>query len=296
MKRRAEGYIMIRNLLVIGLAVWLLTSCAVPGLGLRRLRVGPLRTQQIDIPLPEDTNRQVDLFLRFGAARLSFGGGADRLVKGTIRYNVEQFKPFITVADGKVRIEQGEDLEAALPPSGTRNEWSLQVSDGVPYYLRVEAGAYQGTWNLGGLRLRRLDIVEGATQVTYAFDRPNPDVMEELNVTTGASRVHLRNLANANFRQMGFDAGIGEYTLDFGGQLRQSATVRIRTGVSTVTVSVPQATPARVRLRGALRSVQIDGDFRQDGDDYMTPGWAGASNRLDIVVEMGLGTLTLRSE
>mgnify|MGYP005845327473 CR=1 FL=1 len=287
---------MIRKLLVIGLAVWLLTSCSVPGLGLRRLRVGPLRTQQVDIPLPEDANRQVDLFLRFGAARLSFGGGADRLVRGTICYNVEQFKPFITVADGKVRIEQGEDLEAALPPSGTRNEWSLQVSDVVPYYLRVEAGAYQGTWNLGGLRLRRLDIVEGATQATYAFDRPNPDVMEELNVTTGASRVHLRNLVNANFRQMGFDAGIGEYTLDFGGQLRQAATVRIRTGVSTVMVSVPQTTPARVRLRGALRSVQIDGDFRQDGDDYMKPGWAGASSGLDIVVEMGLGTLTLRCE
>jgi hypothetical protein len=45
-----------------------------------------------------------------------------------------------------------------------------------------------------------------------------------------------------------------------------------------------------------LRSVRLDGNFQQDGDDYMTPGWAGASQRLDIVVEMGLGTLTLRSE
>jgi hypothetical protein len=195
-----------------------------------------------------------------------------------------------------VRVEQGEELTAALPPSGTRNEWDLQVSDAVPLYLRVEAGAYRGTWNLGGLRLRRLDIVEGATETEYSFDRPNPEAMEELNITTGASRVRLRNLANANFRQMGLDAGIGEYTLDFGGQLRQSADVRIRTGVSTVRLSLPQTTPARVRLRGALRTVEIDGEFQRDGDDYMTPGWANAANRLDILVEMGLGTLTLRSE
>lgn len=287
---------MIRRFLLISLAAWLLTSCTVPGLGLRRLKVGPLRTQQIDVPLPADTDRQVDLRLRFGAARLSFTGGGDRLVKGTIRYNVEEFKPVITMAEGKISIEQGEDLEAALPPSGTRNEWNLQVSDAVPCSLRVEAGAYQGTWALGGLRLRRLDIVEGATQATYSFDRPNPEAMEELNVTTGASRVRMLRLVNANFRQMGFDAGVGEYLLDFGGQLRQSATARIRTGVSTVTVSVPQTTPARIRLRGALRSVRLEGNFQQDGDDYMTPGWANAANRLDIVVEMGLGTLTLRSE
>jgi hypothetical protein len=255
-----------------------------------------LRTQQVDVPLPADAGQQVDLRLRFGAARLRFAGGGDRLVKGTIRYNVEEFKPVITVSERKVSIEQGEDLEAALPPSGTRNEWDLQVSDAVPYHLRVEAGAYQGTWALGGLRLRRLEVVEGATQATYSFDRPNPEVMEALNVTTGASRVRMVSLVNANFRQMGFDAGVGEYTLDFSGQLRQSASVRIRTGVSTVTVSVPQTTPARIRLRGALRSVRLDGNFQQDGDDYMTPGWAGASQRLDIVVEMGLGTLTLRSE
>lgn len=284
---------MLRKLSLVLLVAWILASCSIPGIGLTRIEVGEVRTEEVHVPLPVGSSEPVKITLHLGAALLNLDSGSSDLIEGTILYNVDHMRPTVTVEDGDVRIEQG-DLEAALPPSGTRNEWDLRLSKEVPTTLWVRAGAYQGTWNLGGLRLRELQITEGATRAEYFFDTPNPEPMRYMNINTGGSRVTLHQLANANFERMDFTAGIGTYVLDFSGDLRRSASARIRTGISTVTVIVPETTPARIRVRGALRRTTIDGNFVQDGDDYMTPGWDGASERLDIIIEMGLGNLTVR--
>ncbi len=76
--------------------------------------------------------------------------------------------------------------------------------------------------------------------------------MDRLQYETGASTVTMTGLANANFKTMEFKGGAGSYTLDFSGQLRTDATVRVKAGVGTMRIVVPAQTAARVTVSGSF--------------------------------------------
>jgi hypothetical protein len=52
--------------------------------------------------------------------------------------------------------------------------------------------------------------------------------------------VELKGLANANFEQMSFTSGAGDYTLSFNGDLQRDASVTIDSGFGTVNIIVPE--------------------------------------------------------
>jgi hypothetical protein len=115
--------------------------------------------------------------------------------------------------------------------------------------------------------------------------------MDTLRYDTGASRASLSGLANANFQEMDFRSGAGEYRLDFSGQLQQDADVSIKSGLSSIVIVVPEGTPANVRFEGGLTNVELNGAWRGSGSVYSLPG---EGPELNITVEMGAGNLELR--
>jgi len=118
-------------------------------------------------------------------------------------------------------------------------------------------------------------------------------MMDSFRYETGASKVRLIGLANANFASMSFQSGAGNYYLDFSGDLQQDATVRIRSGLSNVDIVVPEGTSARVSITGGLSNVLVHGTWRQEGDDYVQEGQGPT---LTIRVEMGAGNLILSNQ
>jgi hypothetical protein len=92
---------------------------------------------------------------------------------------------------------------------------------------------------------------------------------------------------------MNFQSGVGTYTLDFGGKLKRSASVEIKTGVSNVTVVVPVGTAARVTLKSAVSNTKTVGSWNNVGSIYTAGKYDTAAEKLDISIEMGLGQLTL---
>ncbi len=159
-----------------------------------------------------------------------------------------------------------------------------------PLNLVIQAGAYQGDIELGGLALHSLQVSDGAAQVDLAFSQPNPVDMETLRYETGASQVHLTSLANANFSKMDFRGGVGEYVLDFSGELMRDATVTVDAGLSSIKIIVPEGTSARVIVDRGLANVDIDNGWEKSGNDYTT---AGEGPRLTINVNLGAGNLEL---
>ena len=117
--------------------------------------------------------------------------------------------------------------------------------------------------------------------------------MSSLRYETGASTVELLNLANANFASMNFRSGAGTYTLDFGGTLQRDADVDVESGLSTLTIVVPQGTAAEVEVSGGLSSVNASGAWEtRDSARYKLEG-QGPVLRIDIT--MGAGTVNLRT-
>jgi hypothetical protein len=253
-------------------------------------KVGPLVVDPIEVAAPADASQPVDLSLDFGAGSLKLHPGTQSLVSGTASYNVPDFKPTVEVNGSSVAIRQGEWTISGIPDFGNiKNEWDLALGT-IPISLDIDAGAYEAEFELGGLNLLNLNVDDGASDVELNFDAPNLGEMALFSYDTGASNVSLLGLGNANFTSLKFSSGAGNYTLDFNGTLRRDGSVHITTGVSNLTLVIPEGVPARVTVQGALNNVTTASGFEVAGDVYTQ---AGAGSQLTIVVEIGAGNLTL---
>ena len=231
--------------------------------------------------------------LEFGAGELNIDrGDSELLVSGTATFNVEEFEPEVTVTDSSVKISQQVDDINLIPVLGDEleNRWDIALGS-FPMELEIAAGGYQGEFDLGGIPLLELRIAEGAAKTDVSFSELNPVQMDTLRYDTGASQASLTGLANANFREMDFRSGAGEYRLDFSGDLQQDAEVSIKTGLSSIVIIVPEGTPATVQFEGGLANVDRSGSWRMSGGLYTL---SGEGPELTITVEMGAGNLELR--
>ncbi|MEJ2707681.1 MAG: toast rack family protein [Anaerolineales bacterium] len=262
-------------------------------LPVNEMSIGPTQTDTIEVAKPDSSSAKV--YLSFGAGELSLSPGAQAgLIEGTATYNVEDLKPEVDINGSTIRIKTGEFRLRGIPRFGDdfKNEWDLNLGD-LPMDLDIEAGAYKGRYELGGLSLQSLQVSDGASDVELDFSEPNLVEMDEFRYSTGASSVELNSLANANFDSMVFRSGAGDYRLDFSGELQRDARVRIESGISQVVILVPQGVPASLRFEGGLSNISLSGDWQKSGSQYTHPG-SGAE--LTIDVSMGAGNLDLRTQ
>jgi N-terminal domain of toast_rack, DUF2154 len=260
------------------------------------IMTGPETETVIDVPRLADPSQEAYVTLAFGANELRLSPGAPQgLVSGTVRTNVKEFEPTVTINGADIRVEQGDLDVQGLPnfrADDVINEWDLQLGSD-PIRLRITGGAYQGEVDLGGLALTDLYVSDGAASVEVDFSAPNTVEMGSLRYETGASTVELRNLANANFASMNFRSGAGTYTLDFGGTLRRDARVDIESGLSTLTIVVPEVTAAELEVSGGLSSVDASGAWvMRDSSRYEVEG---QGPRIHIDISMGAGTVNLET-
>jgi N-terminal domain of toast_rack, DUF2154 len=243
-------------------------------------------TELISVPSPG--SGQTDLTVSFGAGKLSLSAGAAKLVEGTAIYNVATLKPEVVTQGSKVEIKQGDQL--ILPqPLGIENEWDLKLGSS-PMALTVNAGAYTGEFDLGGLSLTNLTVKDGAATVDLSFSKPNASAMTLFRYETGASKVKLKGLSNANFSTMVFNGGAGDYTLDFGGPLKRDATVTVSTGLSNLIVVVPEGVSAKATVEAGASNVSAGPGWTQDGNVYTQ---SGSGPTLTVLVKSGAGNVTL---
>jgi hypothetical protein len=254
------------------------------------VRTGPMVTTQINIPLHEDKTKAVDLSLGFGAGELYIQPGSSSLVSGTATYNIADFKPTVTADGTNFRIEQGNWRLKGIPDlSKIKNTWDLTLGE-TPMNLTIEAGAYHAEYQLGGLALTNLTVKDGASDVKMNFASPNLAEMALLNYETGASNVSITGLGNANFTNLIFHSGAGNFTLDFNGPLKRDASVNIETGVSNTTLIIPSGIPVQLNLEGGLSNISYDQAWSRNGNMYTQEG---TGPQLTIFVRIGAGNLTL---
>lgn len=251
-----------------------------------RPQAGPEVEESITIADPKSDETQ--LTLSFGAGRLSLSPGAKALVEGTAVYNVEDLKPTIRKNGSSIEIRQG-DFKSLPIFEDMKNEWDLKLSD-TPLDLTVEAGAYEGELELGGLSLKSLTVRDGASHVDLSFQEPNQTEMSLLRYETGASDVKLTGLANANFSTLTFSGGAGNYTLEFSGELQRDAVVEIESGLGNVSLVIPEEMDATVTVQGAALNVNHSSGWAQNGQEYTQNG---SGPTLTVVVKMAAGNLVI---
>jgi hypothetical protein len=286
---------MLRKLVLIpitALAVAAMACGISINLPIDEIGTGPTISEELVVDRPDA--EVVDLTLSFGAGELRLSPGEDSyLISGTAEYNVDDLKPTVTVDREHVNLRSGNLEISGIPNFGEelRNVWDLEIGNS-PINLTINAGAYKADIELGGLSIEYLHIGDGAADVRLDFSEPNRKEMDSMRYMTGASKVELNGLANANFKSMIFRSGAGDYTLDFSGDLQRDAVVNVESGISQIVIIVPEGTPAQVNFEGGLANVVIHGDWSRSGDSYELEGEGPG---LTINVDMGAGNLELRT-
>lgn len=286
-----------RKMIILAIVALALVSLACSiniNLPITQVKTGPTVTDNINVPLLADKQAIADVTLKFGAGNFDLLPGAvSELISGTAKYNVADFKPVVTIDSNNINIEQGNLKITGIPNFNQDivNDWNFSLGDS-PMSLVINAGAYTGNFELGGLSIHSLDVTDGASKVNLSFSKPNLVEMTTLNYTTGASEVTLKGLANANITDMTFRSGAGNYALDFSGNLQSNMNVTVEAGVSSVTITIPQGMNAQVITDTGLMTVSTSGNWQQQGTTYTL---TGSGNTITIHAKLGAGNLRLET-
>ncbi|HSM26405.1 MAG TPA: toast rack family protein, partial [Anaerolineaceae bacterium] len=190
-----------------------------------------------------DNRESSELEIGMGAGRLNITGGSDQWITGEIIYNVPIWGPNITRSSYGLKITQETKKQIGIPDNNdVINDWNIILGD-HPTDLEINAGAYQGNFDLTGIPLTKLRISDGASQSNIRFDELNPVEMISFHYTSGASNIEIYGLSNANFENLVFEGGPGSFTLDFSGDLQRDSDVEINYGLGDMKIIIPKGIP-----------------------------------------------------
>jgi hypothetical protein len=175
---------------MVGFALVLLGGLLLAGCN-PGVRVGALQTESRSVELGDAKSVRVDITM--GAGDLNVTGGAEKLLEADFSYNVSRLKPEVAFTNGTLVVRQPDatGMPNLLGITDFRNEWDLQLLDGVPMELKVDMGAGSSDLQLRGLSLTRLDVKLGAGD--YTIDLSGDWARDvDVAIEAGAASVRLR--------------------------------------------------------------------------------------------------------
>lgn len=246
-----------------------------------------------------------DLHVRIaeGACRLRIAPGTPNTwISGTQR-DPSGLRPLQVIQDGgAVRLTE-------QPSTASVWDWlraghgaadvptiDLALGTAKPFRLTVEIGASENQLDLGGVPISRLGLRHGAGKTVVDFSAPSPQLMTLMEVGAGAGSTELKNLANAHFAELLIEGGMAAYVLDFGGTLQQDAHARITAALSSVEITVPATTAAKIAAESQLGHLEPGEGFTVKEGAFWTPAaLEGRTPTLTISASVTLGSLALRT-
>jgi hypothetical protein len=232
---------------------------------------------------------QLRVTVEYGAGTLRLGAGeAGTLYRSELRYDAAVFTPVVDYSDGRLRFGMtGAQMRGRNIRGG---ELDLRLSPDVPLDLNVQFGAADATLDLGGLRVRRLDVQTGASRTSLTIPQPNEEPVSHASIQVGAARFEASGLGNLNAERLRVQGGVGEVILDFTGTWPADMTANVEMGLGSLTVRLPRGLGVRVVRGGAL--TRFDGqELIRRGDTYYSQDWDSAARKLSLHLDAALGSI-----
>jgi hypothetical protein len=269
-------------------AVLLFSGCAI-------VDRGPADMAQMDQSRPRgrEASLQADITLDVGALEIS-GADASTLYSLGVEYDKAGYQPDIDYEEGS---DQGrlifslEGMHKRASHSGIEtNRVRLGLTDEIPVKLDIRSGVGEARLALTRIRLTGLDLDAGVGGARISAYEPNPSNCDTIRLRNGVGGLEAVGLGNLNFRRFDFEGGVGGATLDFSGEWKQNADIRIQVGVGGVNVHMPRDIGVRVSAeKHFLSGFHLDGFRKAGGDEYYSDNYDTAGVRVFVVVKMGIG-------
>ncbi len=184
---------------------------------------------------------------------------------------------------GKILVTSSDDSTVLL--SGTFGggvDHSInQMGATAKLKLRVPSGVFNGLPWFGGYDGLNWNI------------KINREIPIKLVLKTGASENEL-NLDDLHVTDLRIETGASSTRINLPSHAG-STTAKVEAGAASVDMRVPDGVAARIYLQSGLSGINIDTSrFPRTGNTYESSEFTSAINKIDIKIETGVGSITVR--
>jgi hypothetical protein len=250
---------------------------------------------------PLEKEQSLESTVRFDVGSLEITGQETRapLYSMDLEYDRRGYAPDIQYgaslggAEGRLSFNLHGTHRMGMRRGSNENRLRLALTDSIPLSLRVATGVGDARLSLSGMKLARIDFESGVGSAKVSAYEPNPIQCEYVRLKNGVGAIEAVGLGNLNFRELDFEGGVGGANLDFTGEWRHDADVRVQVGVGGVTVRMPREIGVRVEAeKHFLSSLQLEGFSRRNAS-YYSDNYDRAAIRVSIRVATGVGGLKI---
>ena len=245
-------------------------------------------------PMGNESSLKAEVRLDIGALEIS-SESASRLYSLDLEYDKASYQPAIDYqpaagGQGRLLLKLESARRGGIRSERHSNRMRLSLTDAIPVNLQVRAGVGDSRLTLSRLRLTSLDLESGVGGARISAYEPNPVTCEEIRLRNGVGSLDAIGLGNLNFRRLDFEGGVGGATLDFSGEWKQDAEIRIQVGIGGVAARMPRDVGVRVTAeKHFLSGFQLDGFRREGGDDYYSENYDKSKVRVSVTIKTGVG-------
>lgn len=237
------------------------------------------------------SEQQMRVDVEYGAGRLSVAAGTtEQLYQARLRYDASAFEPVTSYSDGQLQIGMKDaELRGRKLEAGSLD---LQLNPNVALDLDLAFGAAEAKIDLGGLRVRSLEISTGASKTDLAFSQLNPIAAERVVLQVGAAQFIATGLGNANTGRLSVEGGVGDIDLDFTGALPSDMNISVEMGLGHLTLRLPREVGVRIQKDGILSSIK-GAALVQRGNVYYSADYDSAERRLHFDIDAAFNAISV---
>ena len=237
---------------------------------------------------------ELNVLVRYGMGHFTISAGdPSRLYEVLLRYDEDSFEPVHEFENGRLTVGvDGNGSQSLFRRSSSEGELDLILSGQVPMDLELEFGAVRADLDLGGLRLRSLDLSTGASEAELRVSAPNPEPMRFVRFAIGAASLRARELGRLNTEEVTLEAGVGDVRLDFSGLQREETRIRAEIGLGNLEIRIPGEAGIRLTRESFLTSLEAP-ELERRGEAFFSSNWDSSSMRVTIEVEAAFGRVSI---
>ena len=169
-------------------------------------------------------------------------------------------------------------------------DFNYHESDGQP---QVEYSVSGGHGDLSITQQNKMHLHMATSRNDWQL-RFADNVPMDMNVQIGAGSSNLR-MQGLGVKNLAVQAGVGQMNLDLTGPRKSDLHVDIHGGVGSAVLRLPKDVGVRVHASGGIGSVSPHG-LTREGDDYVNDVLGKTPATIDVTIEGGIGSVSLRTD
>jgi hypothetical protein len=258
-----------------------------------------MATQNQAQPLGKEKALESTVRFDIGSIEITGEKRSDSIYSYDLEYDKAGFFPEVRYnaalngTEGRLYFGLQSKHQVGIHPQRYNNKLQLSFNNSIPLKLKVTAGVGEAHLSLSDMQISRIDFESGVGEAKISSYEPNVVPCEYIKLKNGVGRLEAIGLGNLNFRELEFEGGVGGASLDFTGEWKQSANIRIKIGVGGVNIQMPREIGVKVEAeKNFLSGLHLEGFNKQDSY-YYSENYNRAAIRVSIDVSTGIGGLRI---